>query len=132
MRQNQVRSWKLRADGLAWISSLTSRWRYEDGRPDLNALAADTGMSYQNLYRINRDSDWPISSPIAVALADGAAEESGLPFLVAYLRLFREPDEARTDRPWFEGAVTAAEILDAFIRDVSTYTLASALEPRAA
>lgn len=132
MRQNQVRSWKLRADGLAWISSLNSRWRYEDGRPDLSALAADTGMSYQNLYRINRDSDWPISSPIAVALADGAAEASGLPFLVAYLRLFRGPDEAHTDRPWFERAVTADEILSAFIKYVRTYTLGSVLESSAA
>lgn len=129
MRQRAVRSWKLRTDGLLWISSLSLRWRYEDDRPDLAAIAADTGMSYQNLYRINGESDWPISNPIAVALAEAAAEACGLPFLVAYMRLFREPQESLLERPWFEGAQTADEILAVFVKHVSAYAISAALEP---
>lgn len=126
-RQRPVSSWKLRADGLAWIASLNPRWRYEDGRPDLGAIAADTGMSYQNLYKINGDSEWPISNPISVALATGAAEACGLPFLVAFLRIFRAPDESRRQRPWFADAVTPDELRRAFIGFVSTFTISATL-----
>lgn len=121
MRQGQVRSWKLRPDGLAWISSLSPRWRYEDGRPDLGALAADTGMSYQNLYRIKGDNEWPLSSPIAVALADGAVEATGLPFLIAYLRIFRSPDENPRQRPWFHGAETTDDLRAAFVKHMAAF-----------
>jgi hypothetical protein len=120
-RQHNEPCWLPRKDALAWIASATPDWHFENGTPDIQAIATDLGTSRSSVSRFQTRAVVP-SNPVTVAVAEIAAEAHGIPFPVAFARIFCDPSiPDEDDDNWFAGAVTASELVTAYIKHARTY-----------
>lgn len=113
--------WKARKDGMAWIASANPEWTNPSGTPNIDALGLEMAVSRSSINRILTDPDWPPANSTTVLLAQGAAKAHGVPYLVAFHRIFRDPTVPQSRDNWFAKASTAEELVTAFVRHVSAY-----------
>lgn len=125
-RLHQPTGWPRRADALAWAAAAKPGWRYDDDRPNLAAMGADTGVPYSTLWRLDKYGDTPVSVTNATDLAKGVAKASGLPPLVAFFRIVRAPSLIAD--AWPDGADTADELIAAFKDHVAAYSRIEVLD----
>jgi hypothetical protein len=122
VRQHQPSCWKLRTDGLVWIATTPPDENPDRPAPDTIDIAIAIGMSRSSVYRMQEDPDWPLANAKTVAMAKSAAENWGIPYIVAFHRIFRDPTILNeNDDNWFAGATTAEELTAAFATYVANY-----------
>lgn len=124
-RLRPAAGWKLRPDALTWIAQAKPDWHNDKGRPVAEVMGPDMGMSRSNIRRMQDDPDWPPASSTTVLLAKGAAAEYGLPYMVAFHRIFRDPSLPKRADNWFGKATAPEDLIAAFIEHVSTFAPAN-------
>lgn len=106
---------------MAWIASANPDWLNSNGGPNIDVLGPDMDVSRSSINRILVDPDWPPANSTTVLLAQGAAKAHGVPYLVAFHRIFRDPTVPQSRDNWFSKATTSGELVVAFIHHVSAY-----------